>query len=540
MLRRIIPLFLPFLAFLFLTSADVLGQAKKPAPPGPAICNFAYIPDDPFESTPRDISVALAKTRKVLSFTGAPEECCVGTFYLGISKDIGIVKFSATDLVFNKNIIPKTAFDIWIIHEMPYTDESSKPAGKVKLLVKGDPSSPSLAEMRLTGQPEVEVKSNVTRQVWVRMTIPRRTPAGTYVGSVVLSSKTGSWKIPVQVNVRPIRLLQASKRYGLINYYYPSTAPEDELHLQPSMPTSRPIPSSLYAELLRNLKSNGITMVSVSDHHDRLFDTLRMYKEAGMSIPVLYMGFGSWNIEPDAEKIKAMNKMRKQQNLPELMFSPWPYPVGIPDNIPVIKDYLYRIKREAWLNSAILIRDGETSDELMPVTTTPIFDIDSVCVQDYISGKRKRTLDHAEYVYWDGSTATPLASRINAGMRLSSCGLDGAFLLNEPLYAVTIPKSIYAGTPHLVYLGGNSWINTINVEALREGMNDIRYLTTLMGVYREALDKKLAPELTLEVSGYVKKLLATPAEKLTYSSLQDARAKMTDYIVKLRKVVPER
>jgi hypothetical protein len=80
-------------------------------------------------------------------------------------------------------------------------------------------------------------------------------------------------------------------------------------------------------------------------------------------------------------------------------------------------------------------------------------------------------------------------------------------------------------------------IDTVQWEAVREGISDVRYLTTMYAALRECKDNHVAPALVSEAESYATAFLDKPLGLLSDSDFQDARAKIAGYAVNLRKAV---
>ena len=508
--------------------------AAPPSAPVPPVGVWVCIPRNPFDPTPSNFSEALRAGQKAIALTAAPEEWECGTFYVNPPRDMGIIAAMPSNLVMGKSVITKDNVEVWTVHNMPLGAGDSK----AKLLVKAEPAMPSLYGAKTTGDAKAEFKPGMVKQMWVRVYVPKRTKVGTYNGAITLISSTGaSSKVPLQMTVRGMRLLMPSKRYASLNYYYPNPLTDETVAPQPSVPTSRPISQATYVAMLKNLKAHGVNSCSISDPVSNLFDSLKMYKENGMENPVLYTGLGAWDDPPDEEKVKAIEKERKTLGLPEVLYSPSDAPITGDSQLEPLKAQLLEITRKAWSKSAALLADDAAFTALGECVTARVYALESPRVRKIITGEERRAKDRAEYYYYDAANASPIANRVNVGVLLWKSGLDGVYLVCEPPDEHPGQTISYGGPAKLIYIGKDTVMNSLNMDAIREGIDDVRYITTMMCAIREAKDLKRVPELTSAAESYLKSFLNKPSDKLTYADLQTFRGKVAVYAAKIRQAV---
>ena len=525
------------IAVLMTSATSVAILAAQSSPPASVVGSWVYVPGNPFDSAPTDFSAAARKSLKAITLTAAPEEWECGTFYVNPPRDLGTVTAVSTDLTMGKAAITKDNVQVWTIHNMPLGMAGDAMAGTTRLLVKTEPSSPSIFGAKMTGDAKDEFKPGALKQMWVRVYVPKRARSGSYTGAILLASSAGSWKVPLQVNVRPMRLLMPCKKYGFLSYYYPNPISDETVSPQPAVATSRPISQTAYVALLKELKSHEVTMVSISDQVSNLFDALKIYKEIDMDNPVLYTGLGAWDDPPDEEKVRAIEKERKELGLPDLLYAPSPYPLTGADKLDTTKEQLTEITQKAWSKSGALLADEAAVTALGQYVSMPVYALESPYVKRILSGEEKRAAGRAEYYYWDAANANPLTNRLNAGVLLWKAGLDGAYLVSEPPDAHPGQTISYGGPARLIYSVKDTVISTLNLDAIREGIDDARYITTMMCALREAKDLKRVPGLTSAAESYLKSFLDKPMDKMTYADLQAFRGKIATYASKIRQAV---
>jgi hypothetical protein len=86
-------------------------------------------------------------------------------------------------------------------------------------------------------------------------------------------------------------------------------------------------------------------------------------------------------------------------------------------------------------------------------------------------------------------------------------------------------------------------VGTVRWEALREGIDDTRYITTLMSALREVKDAlkvrgtknaALAQKTVEGAEAYLSASLAKPLKDLSNRECQEIRLKLAQYTIKLR------
>jgi hypothetical protein len=89
----------------------------------------------------------------------------------------------------------------------------------------------------------------------------------------------------------------------------------------------------------------------------------------------------------------------------------------------------------------------------------------------------------------------------------------------------------------LTYPAQDGVIDTVQWEAVREGINDTRYLTTMYAALRECKDAHIEPALVAEAETYVETFMDKPLALLPETDLDTARAKIASYALRLRMAV---
>jgi hypothetical protein len=156
----------------------------------------------------------------------------------------------------------------------------------------------------------------------------------------------------------------------------------------------------------------------------------------------------------------------------------------------------------------------------------------------------KRESDKHDWWYWEAASEDAHSNRASAGWLLWRSNLYGAYI---PAYQTCFGTDPYdessaganasqiAFRPQmLTYPAKDGVIDTVQWEAVREGINDARYLTTMYAAARECKDIHIQPDLVNSALAYATSFEQGPLLLLSEQDYDNARAKIADYAVKLR------
>lgn len=410
-----------------------------------------------------------AKPAAKLSIWAAPDEIEPASFSVKSSKPLADVTIKMADaLVSGKNTIA---------------------AGSVVLS--------SMVGDRLLSAAPFDLQAGEEKRFWAKFDVPRRSVPGVYIGAVLaVSGGKIVGKLPVELNVLPMRLLTSSKQYGVI---LPAAAADES-----------------YGELLKLIKANGLGIASTAAAPEMLGDALRMMRSAGMGTPVPYTYACL-----DAENIAEAEKQARAAGVRRMLYTAG-YQPHTPEEVQATVERL-EILRKSWLKSVVVLDDPAVYDQLADSLDGVIYQVDMPYIQGVIAGE-KRANDRNEWWYWDVSGSAK-DNRLYAGLLLWKAGLDGALIpIDEP----------------------QSTLGTVQWEAVREGLDDTRYLTTFMSALREVKDAlkvdgtknaTLAGKAAGDAEAYINAVMMKPLKDLTNGDYHNARWKLAQHIIALRKVL---
>ena len=306
------------------------------------------------------------------------------------------------------------------------------------------------------------IPAHQSRQVWLTVHVPTQSPPGIYRGKLELQvsgNRLRRLSLPVELEVMPVELKPVEGWYGI---YYPSQPVDPER-------TKYVSPARYVAELTDQVRHglNGVTLYGG-------FRTLKYARRGGMTQPPVLM---HW---PDGHAARQVADAAKR-GFPDLYY----YGVDEPQG-----DAIERCRQEAerrvkvgqHMFTAINSVEAQKSTREFidrPVYNIYVFDASS----DAAAYARKKGF--IPISYWVTSGSFPLYYRALSGLYNTACGYAGT----APwAYADTPGPDIYKhdGHRHAVSYPDESGrpIPSLRWEALRDGIDDVRYL--------QALDRAIA------------------------------------------------
>ncbi len=406
-----------------------------------------------------------------------------------------------------------------------------------ELLVKDDQAAltGTAPAVRLNGPPVTSIPADTTKQFWVTVTVPRGTFPTRYTGSLRVTG-TGlapAVSVPIDITVMPLRLLSPAKQYA-INL---------RSRLEPA-PPNEPLPSADGRDLvtdfvtkdtldkqLADIYAHGVRIPTLYDSPQALPQAVAEYRQYGMGEPYVYRGTG----DP-----LAIEAARKQTSAGPFFF----YDDDSP--LQAAGPRLSALTTNKLLPTTFLTRP-EDYDAVGSSLGLAIYNRDSAYAQKLVQTKGVRTAGNRDWWYWPASEENPLQNRLDAGYLLWRANLYGAFL---PAYQAPFGTDPYDETSQgapaflaayrpqmLTYPAADGVIDTLQWEAVREGITDVRYLTTLYTALRECKDAHIQKPLVTEAETYAKTFLGNPLVGLPESDLDKARTKIATYALQLRTAV---
>jgi hypothetical protein len=175
-----------------------------------------------------------------------------------------------------------------------------------------------------------------------------------------------------------------------------------------------------------------------------------------------------------------------------------------------------------------------------------LYAIDHPSVQALIASNGDRQLNNRDWFWWTASQSDAHLNRLYSGFLLWKCNVYGAMASDyqtafgtDPFDDTLVPTG--ANAPYrpqmLTYPAQGGLISTIQWEGMREGVTDVRFLTTFFAAWRECKDNHLVPDLLKQYDADVRGFLAGPLQTLTEDELQQGRLMIATRAQKLRSTV---
>lgn len=402
-----------------------------------------------------------------------------------------------------------------------------------KLVSVSDPAAlsgrivSSVTEFPITDAAEIQpvtIHRGDAKQLWLTVHVPADAKDGSYSGTLTLTDDNGLHEtMTIELQVLPFNLHAPKIQYSI---YYRGTLSD-----VPSISSERKGQAQFLAEL-RNMLAHGVKYPTVYQPLNRaaLGNTLEIRKHAGLdSSTLFYLGTGTGNPETSGE----LDELKRRANIIK----------EIASEHGVEKVYLYGMdeakgeklvsQRRAWQ----LVRDegikvftaGQA--EAFPV----VGDLLDLLV---MAGKLQRAqaenvhqAGHKIFSYANPPTGpeNPEIFRRNYGLELWRNNYDGAMpYAYQDSMAFTwndFDHDRYRDH-NFTYPTVDGVIDTLAWEGFREGVDDVRYVTTLEDMLG-AIPVTQTPA-TVEASRYLESLRAALP-----SNLQEVRSKLVYHILQV-------
>lgn len=341
-------------------------------------------------------------------------------------------------------------------------------------------------------------------QMWVDVTAPKNTKPGVYKGCIGFSAQGKQIDVePIEVTVRPIRLIGSSKQYALYTCVGPSGQGAECLA------------SDDYTRFLNGAAKIGFRAVAVNADPTKIGDALNACASAGLLGAVPVVSFARGCGVPTPEDAKAVEAARKTAGLGSVFCFCASEPANEDEvHAAVEKAHVFR---QVGLQVGATVADDATAQELLPVVDGLNYRYDMSYVQALINGGSTRT-GKWEWYWWDARQSVA-DNRIRSGVALWRSGLYGCM----PVWAPSSTDDKVAS------------LDSLQCEALREGLNDTRYITSYMKALRELKDKKREKdkEYIASTEAYLAAYMSKPLDKITAADMRAFRGKMAEFSAKL-------
>lgn len=514
----------------------------------PPITNKAILPNSsiPFYFSVDTISVA-----------ASPGEFEPASFVIRSSKDINSLMVKATRLVGNNSVISPENIDIRVVkcwyqagtsisdtkHKifvpelLLKNDALIKIVGKDNFLelangiyikisdskgIAGIESAPTIDQFPVkdneTLQP-VNIPKGVNKQFWITIKVPDNAKPGIYDGEIQLEAPEGRiGEIKLKLNVLPITLLKPYLNYSI---YYMA-----KLKGNGSISSVNKNEEQFHAEM-KDIFDHGVENPTVyyMDNIDRF---LQIRTEAGVkNQPIYYLGL---QIQTSGDNLVALKNTILNMKKLVATHAPTKLYIYAPD-----EQSLNNPKNRAQINAVHQV-GASVFDAQSKENATNVADVLDLAVvsssPDIQLAKKYHKYGHKIFSYANPQAGVeqPETYRRNYGLLLWQKEYDGAMDFAYQCGYNNIWND-FDSTDYrdhvFAYPTVDGVIDTIQWEGWREGVDDVRYLTTLLETIKKAKSKG---KNTIDAETWLAQLKNSD---LTKQNLDDIRAKMIDYILSL-------
>ncbi len=371
----------------------------------------------------------------------------------------------------------------------------------------------------------VSIPAGETQQFWVTVHIPEGTSPGIYTSRMTLAIENAPETVlPFTVEVLPISLEQPALRYSI---YYRGRLAED---LEGSIGSKWKSPRQYSAEM-RNLKAHGITHPTCHQDFDnaQLLDrAIELRTRAGIAVDPFYTlglqtrGYTSpEDLETLKERVRSGLSHLRKHGIKEL------YIYGIDEaSGEVLKSERPSFKAAHEAGAKVFAACASGAFELVgDVLDLAVFN----GPLNPSEAKKWHSLEHSIFSYANPQVGVeePETYRRNYGLALWKAGYDGAmnYAYQHNFGDIYVDDDHETFRDHVfAYPTVDGVIDTIQWEGFREGVDDVRYVTTLLKAIENATGDK--DDLAKEAKEWVGTIDPD-------GDLQTIRAEMVKWILRL-------
>ncbi|MDD5707131.1 MAG: DUF4091 domain-containing protein [Kiritimatiellae bacterium] len=309
------------------------------------------------------------------------------------------------------------------------------------------------------GSCKTRIPAHESRQLWLTVHVPAGYPPGWYRGTIRLKT-SGFFRdmnLPVEMEVLPLQFQPVEGDYGI---YYPAQSARTNY---PNYVT----PERMLAEL-KDQARHGLNSTTLYGG----MGELKLARQAGMTGACCLMHWPDGNASNQVAEARALG-------FRDLYY----YGVDEPRSEAQIMRCRTEAERrlKAGLHMMAAINSPGSFARLWDVVDRPVYNTYVFSVRNTMSSVRAKGFRPVSY--WVTGLSYPLYFRAMVGLYNSACGYLGA---SPWSYADAVDHSVYGRNMHAVSYPDESGepIPSMRWEALRDGIDDVRYL--------QALDRAIA------------------------------------------------
>ena len=376
----------------------------------------------------------------------------------------------------------------------------------------------------------VDISAKRNKQFWITVHVPTNATPGDYRGTIKLSADgTPSAPIVLRVRVLPFSLEKPALTYSM---YYRGKLTRNNFLVknQPAITPDWKSDQQYYAEMV-NLKSHGVDFPIICQSDEELVKKeLEIRQKAGLPKgPLFATGLHPGTIKRPEEAAALKQKVDRWVRIAEAFGYGPVYAYGIDEG----GEELIKLQQSAWdivhqqgvkVFAAISSRFALKSAAYLDLANVSNLPDPKIAAKYHAYGHQV-----FNYGYPQSGAEEPDTYRRKYGLPLWQTGYDGAM---DYAYQHAKEGHIWNDFNHpssrptvVAYPTVNGVIDTVQWEGFREGVDDVRYVTTLLKAIQRAKASK--PQVAIDAQRWVDSLDLK-------NNLDEVRSKMIDWIIKLQ------
>ncbi len=408
------------------------------------------------------------------------------------------------------------------------TLRSTRPDGSTEYLLCSGPDSANLANVRPFDAQDlqpVDLPAQSSREFWVTVHVPAKAAAGTYAGRITFTSAAGTTELPLTVKVHPFDLEPSRLIYSI--YYRASLSPDGQPKIDSDLKSE-----AQYRAEIADMAAHGVLYPAnyQARGDDRITRMLQIRKEMGLPAGRFYnLGAGAGPQQTPEQlaqmlgELKAWMALLKPYGYDQVYFYGTDEATG---DALTSQKRAWKAAQEIGAKTFVACYRG-TFEAMGPLLSCAVL----AGAPDPEEARKWHSVGSEAFCYANPQVGVedPLLYRRNFGLLLWQNGFDGAmdYAYQHAFGHIWDDFDDHTYRDHVfAYPTMNGVVDTIEWEGFREGVDDVRYATTLEKAIAQAAPKK--PALAQQAQAWLK------STDLSAGDLDQTRAQMVDWIVKLR------
>lgn len=546
-------------ALLVLALTSCRPQAVTPAAGGLTVFKLPT-----FEFILPETRPTPAQVTSTLTLTATPGEIEPVSCGLLAAQDLPAATVTLSDLTGPQGaVIPAAALEARVA--LVWEQKGIRGKNMVRLqvpeaLVRDDRLNfldPQYTPLNLPSEPpdapvHFSLRRGESRQLWLTVTVPADAVAGEYTGQVRVGAAQAPATISLTLTVLPFKLAETDKIIGM--FYNDNLGAET--------------PLSVYRARLAKLRSMGVTSLRLLGNRETLEAELTEIKAAGFAGPIVVWDQSTF-FEP-----KGLNDMKfTVATLQGMGFEPYVYGVDEPNDPSAaprqrhsLQGQLIAYRRIKQCGAKVVTALTPKTHEILTRQHNQPLDFalynpsDNTGFAEYVAEVQAnpQARQHEREGYYFGCwSENPRRNRLLAGFYLHNCGLDAAF--GWTFYTYHIKDQPQAFNDFDLEANKKRWLTvfptregclpTLQSEAFREGVDDLRYLATFLQLAADR-ERDLGPaavaplrrQVLAEVARYrdlgPNKPEDQTGRQYTNQQFEDSRTVIIKAILQLQALVP--